>query len=209
MYKRAGWRSLLHVRNWWLSNVILTSAECCVVAARRVGGEIIDVVMWLLCDGIAQNYPSSAAHCSRRLHTHVDERAAAAVSCRVWRDAACNALSGIKNVCTRPKRCIKTACKQPDSVPHHCCPTVCTPIVQRSQKSTLTQGCTLLANSNAPASCKNAKQESPRHKAGCTLLATHNAPASRTPEPESPRHKTGRPPAPRGSRNRLRALRNY
>ena len=44
-----------------------------------------DVV--LLCDGIAQNYPSSAAHCSRRLHTHVDERAAAAVSCRVWRDA--------------------------------------------------------------------------------------------------------------------------
>ena len=49
------------------------------VAARRVGGEIIDVVMWCCYDGIAQNYPSSAANCSRRLHTHVDERAAAAV----------------------------------------------------------------------------------------------------------------------------------
>ena len=127
-------------------------------------------------------------------------------SCRVWRDAMPQQKAQKKRVYT-PKRCKKTACKQRDSVPHHCCPTVCTPIVQRSQKSTLTQGCTLLANSNAPASCKNAKQESPRHKAGCTLLATHNAPASRTPEPESPRHQTRRPPAPDRSRQRLRALR--
>ena len=146
---------------------------------------------------LCQNDQCSAAHCSRRLLVHMGERAAAAASCRVL----CAELptKAHKKGCARPKSCEKTACKQPDSLPHHWRTTVCTPIVQRSQKSTLTQLHT--AGNNAAASRKTNRQESPRHS------WQHNAASSRkTDKQASPRDKTGRPPAPRGSRERLRAI---
>ena len=83
MKTRAGWRSLLHVRNWWLCMALcVTSAVCPLQRRCCPTTSMFDAYVVLLCPTGAAK---TAVRCNRAAQpTRAGrERAAAATSCRV------------------------------------------------------------------------------------------------------------------------------